>query len=72
MQRALGSSYSSDEIIIIGDTPKDISCAHAFGARCIAVATGSFGREELKSHRPWLVLDSLEGEPFLSAIGQRG
>ena len=72
MQSALGSSYSPDEIIIIGDTPKDISCAHAFDARCIAVATGSFGRQALESHSPWRVLDSLAGEPFLSAIGHRG
>ena len=33
--------------IVIGDTPRDIACAHADGVRCIAVTTGPFGREAL-------------------------
>lgn len=44
------------ETIIIGDTPKDIACANALGARCIAVATGRFAEEELAEYRPWQVL----------------
>jgi phosphoglycolate phosphatase len=31
-----------DRIIVVGDTPHDIACAHVAGARCIAVATGGF------------------------------
>ena len=61
MQEATGASYSMDEIFVIGDTPKDIACAHAFGARCIAVTTGSYDRASLESHKPWAILDSLAG-----------
>jgi phosphoglycolate phosphatase-like HAD superfamily hydrolase len=34
---------------VIGDTPRDIACAHADGARCVAVATGPFGVDELRA-----------------------
>lgn len=36
------------ETVVIGDTPLDIVCAHADGVRCVAVATGPFGVEELQ------------------------
>ncbi len=62
LERALavtGRSYPPDKILIIGDTPKDIACAHAIGARCLAVATGRFSAEELaKAGADW-VLGSL-------------
>jgi phosphoglycolate phosphatase-like HAD superfamily hydrolase len=61
MQEATGARYSRDEIFVIGDTPKDIACAHAFGARCIAVTTGSYDRASLEPHQPWAILDSLAG-----------
>jgi phosphoglycolate phosphatase len=33
--------------VVIGDTPDDIACAHAAGARSLAVATGSYTVDEL-------------------------
>ena len=35
------------QTIVVGDTPRDIACAHADGVRCIAITTGPFGRDEL-------------------------
>jgi phosphoglycolate phosphatase-like HAD superfamily hydrolase len=35
------------ELVIVGDTPNDIACARAAGARCVAVATGLYRRDEL-------------------------
>lgn len=35
------------ESVIVGDTPRDIECAHIYGATCIAVATGPYSYEEL-------------------------
>ena len=49
-----GRSYDVKDVIVIGDTPKDISCAHAIGARCLAVGTGQFEAEALRTHQPWL------------------
>jgi phosphoglycolate phosphatase len=39
--------YPRRDTIVIGDTPRDISCARADGLRCVAVATGPFGHEAL-------------------------
>jgi phosphoglycolate phosphatase-like HAD superfamily hydrolase len=46
-EKSIGLRFSQDEILVIGDTPKDVACAHAFGAKCVAVATGNFSEEEL-------------------------
>jgi phosphoglycolate phosphatase len=51
-----GKAFSASQTIIIGDTPKDIACAAACGARCLAVATGSFTEEQLLACEPWRVL----------------
>jgi len=48
-----------DSAFVIGDTPHDIECANAIGARTIAVATGGYSRAELAEHRPWRVFDVL-------------
>ena len=42
-----GSAYPREDTIVIGDTPRDIACARADGVRCIAVATGQYGADEL-------------------------
>lgn len=42
-----GQGWKAEETLVIGDTPRDVACAHAFGARCLAVATGSYSEEEL-------------------------
>lgn len=53
-----------DEVVVIGDTPRDIECGKAIGARTLAVATGHFGIEELKTHHPdWTVKNLLEISP---------
>jgi phosphoglycolate phosphatase len=46
-------------IVVVGDTPRDIACARAGGARAIAVATGNFSREVLAEHAPDVLLDDL-------------
>lgn len=62
LERALaftGRTYAPERTLIIGDTPKDIACAHAIGARCLAVATGRFSAEELEAAGADWVLGSL-------------
>lgn len=46
--RHAGRSYLPAETVVIGDTPKDIACARAIGAPCVAVATGRFTVDELR------------------------
>lgn len=45
--------------VVIGDTPFDIDCARAAGARVIAVATGHHGLDELQACAPDLALADL-------------
>lgn len=55
-----GRSFAPDETWIIGDTPKDIACAKAIGARCLAVATGRFTVAELEAHGADRAVETLE------------
>jgi phosphoglycolate phosphatase len=52
-----GREFSPAEIDVIGDTPHDIACGKAFGARTIAVATGTLSRDELAKHEPDFLID---------------
>lgn len=54
-----GREFSTEEIDVIGDTPRDIACGKAFGARTIAVATGNCSREQLAEHNPDFLIDDL-------------
>lgn len=38
---------STDECIVIGDTPRDVYCAKICGATCMGVATGPYSIDEL-------------------------
>jgi phosphoglycolate phosphatase-like HAD superfamily hydrolase len=54
----LGRPLPGEEILVIGDTPLDIRCARAIGARVLAVATGRFSVPRLLEHHPdWAVED---------------
>jgi phosphoglycolate phosphatase-like HAD superfamily hydrolase len=58
MQNATGTRYDIADVIVIGDTPKDIRCAEAFGAKCLAVATGQYSTDELRALNPWRTVES--------------
>jgi phosphoglycolate phosphatase-like HAD superfamily hydrolase len=40
---------SPSDVLVVGDTPHDIACAHAVGARPVGVATGSYSIEDLRA-----------------------
>ena len=52
-------SLTGEEVLVIGDTPRDIECAAAIGAKCLAVATGKFTASELREYRPTWTTESL-------------
>ncbi|MBI3048987.1 MAG: HAD family hydrolase [Acidobacteria bacterium] len=64
---------AEDRIFVIGDTPHDIECAGAIGARTIAVATGGYTLEELQAYDPWRAFEELPAvEEFVALIdGER-
>ena len=56
---AIGQVVQGSAACVIGDTPADIRCARAISASVIAVATGSFSRDELATHEPDHLLEDL-------------
>jgi phosphoglycolate phosphatase-like HAD superfamily hydrolase len=70
MEARTGRTFPPAQVIVLGDTPKDIACAHAMGARCLAVATGKFDRASLTPFEPWMLLDDLTDEDrVVDALG---
>ncbi len=59
IERAAPHAGHPARVVVIGDTPLDVDCAHAHGARAIAVATGGSSREDLEHTGADLVVDSL-------------
>jgi len=56
--RLLNNDLHGQQILVVGDTPRDIECARSIGARALVVATGGASLEELETHQPdWLVKD---------------
>ncbi|MBA3273709.1 MAG: haloacid dehalogenase-like hydrolase [Chthoniobacterales bacterium] len=58
-QETHGHGFDAAFIDVIGDTGHDIACGKIFGARTIAVATGSWTREQLAAHTPDFLFDDL-------------
>lgn len=64
-----GKRFKPENCIVIGDTPRDIYCAKPYGARCIAVATGPYSPESLKSAGADVVFENLGNtEEVLSCL----
>lgn len=64
-----GYTFAGKEVVIIGDTPHDIDCGKVLSNRTIAVATGSFNAESLRSYGPDYLFESLEAtDVVLQAI----
>jgi phosphoglycolate phosphatase len=57
--RDLGVQVAGRDVVIIGDTPADLTCGRAIGARAIGVATGRYTAEELRRHGPAAVFADL-------------
>jgi len=60
-ERLLGRPLAGREILVVGDTPLDIRCGRAIGARVLAVATGGARAEELARHHPDRLVEDVRG-----------
>jgi len=74
VRHATAMGISPGSVIVIGDTPLDIACAHAHGAMALAVATGPYTVAELAHAN--LVVETLDALPEgwltdLDAAGRR-
>lgn len=67
--RATAAGVSYRRVVVIGDTPADVSCARAGGAIAVAVETGFASPGDLAASRPDLVLPDLaRGAAWLLAL----
>ncbi|HEX4566054.1 MAG TPA: HAD hydrolase-like protein [Vicinamibacterales bacterium] len=57
-------------VLVVGDTPHDVACAHAVGAVAVAVATGGYTVDQLRETRADYVFKDLSDiEAFLKLVG---
>jgi phosphoglycolate phosphatase len=64
-----GEEFPPERIFVIGDTPRDIACGRAIGARTVAIATGVYSAPELAGHAPdFLFADLSDTGAVLSAL----
>nr|CAB3262632.1 uncharacterized protein LOC100181103 [Phallusia mammillata] len=47
-EKLLGCSIMPNDMVIIGDSSKDIECAHSNNVPCVAVTTGNHGKKDLE------------------------
>lgn len=69
LKNTVGDGIPSENIYVIGDTPLDIQCGKAVGAKTVAVSTGEYSSVELAAHEPWCVMNHLpKPEEFINAL----
>jgi phosphoglycolate phosphatase len=57
--KSAGCDSHGDGVYVVGDTPHDVACGTAIGARPVAVATGRHTIDELTAAGAWLTLAEL-------------
>lgn len=67
---ARGIRVPVERLIVIGDTPLDVDCARAHGARSVGVATGGFAAADLAAAKADLVIETLEDLDALDRLLQ--
>jgi phosphoglycolate phosphatase len=66
------TSAQPNDVWVVGDTPRDLACARACGARCLLVGTGRFPTEELRALGPDAAVDDLRDVDAIYDVLTRG
>jgi phosphoglycolate phosphatase-like HAD superfamily hydrolase len=66
---ALGREVRAAEVLVIGDTPRDVQAAHAVGCPALCVATGNFDEAALKAAGADAVVPTLESPEARALMG---
>ena len=68
-RRQLGLDVAGDAMVVIGDTPADLTCGQSLGAGAIGVATGRHSVDDLRRYEPIAVFQDLsDTEAVVRAI----
>ncbi len=68
IETAVSMRVNPKKVLVIGDTPHDVNCAHAVGARSLAVCTGYSSREEIEASKPMYMMEDLQQLTLVLAI----
>ena len=63
-----GARLDPSRVWVVGDTPADLACARAGGARCLLVATGRFRLEELAALETDALFESLSDTAGVASV----
>jgi phosphoglycolate phosphatase len=66
---ALGREVRAAEVLVIGDTPRDVQAAHAVGCPALCVATGNFDEAALRAAGADAVVATLEAPAARALLG---
>jgi phosphoglycolate phosphatase len=66
--RDAGIDATQSRVVVIGDTPLDVDCAHAYGALAVAVGTGNYSLAELEAAGADIVVGTLEDDGLIDRI----
>jgi len=64
----LGVALDECDVVVLGDTPRDVIAAHDIGARCVAVTTGPYDAIALGEAGADLVVASLDDSAAVDAM----
>jgi phosphoglycolate phosphatase len=64
----LGHPPDPERFYVIGDTPADVRCGKAIGARTIAIASGVYSADVLRLATPWALYETLPGPSAFAAL----
>lgn len=68
LEQALGLTIPRERVLVIGDTPRDIECAHHTGVKVLCVATGRYSVEALCEFEPDYLLEDLTDTDAVMSI----
>jgi phosphoglycolate phosphatase-like HAD superfamily hydrolase len=69
LRQHINGDVADDRVWVIGDTPLDVQCARAIGAKAVAVATGGFTVEQLREEKPDLLFEDMSDPgPLLQCL----
>jgi phosphoglycolate phosphatase-like HAD superfamily hydrolase len=64
-----GVEFPPEQIYVIGDTPRDVECGRAIGAKTMAIATGIYPFATLEESKPDFVFEDLrDTDAIISAL----
>lgn len=63
-----GHSFQPSQTLIIGDSHRDIECARGSGLRALAVATGGLSLDQLRTHSPDYLAETLLDDSSIHAF----